>query len=297
MSNKWGCWSQKVKGQCYMRQITILDDEIAKMKRYLGILENKEKCLKQALESSNFAELLKVKGSYLDAYASLPPEMDEVKSTRVVGLQEICSFTPTTCAGTFWYKSHLKERLKVNLNKAIDQYNQLLSLCLQLQYFYAHTTSQAAYAHYFFKLIETEENMILLCSAITQFLKGLPEQNQGKFYLFTSDTTTQVAPESYLEFKYAKGTLYINHMQIAPMHRNLEVVLLSGLEEFATLLSSYLSNKRYLPISTLQGQLGLEKYASRATLLKAYLKNNFTPQGKSYPDGTYLPHQIMLKNI
>lgn len=297
MSKKWECWSQKLKGQCYMDKLAILDDEIEKIKKYLSIIESKEKMLKQALQGNNFAEILKVKGSYLDGYASVPPEMGEIKMSRTVQPQVSCNFKPESCAGNFWYKGNLKEHLKANLSQAIEKYNQLLSLCLQLQYFYAHTKQQSVYDHYFLKLIEVDEKMVLLCGEMTQFLKNLPAQNQGKLYLFTSETATQMAPESYLEFKYERGTLYIQHIHIATMHRSLETVLLSGIEEFAILLSSYLSHKRYLPIATLQGQLGLEKYASRATLLKAYLKNNFTPQGKSYPDGTYLPYQIMLKNI
>lgn len=297
MSGKWGCWSQKIKGQCYLTKLETLEYEIQNIRKYLSILEKKEKRLKQSLQRSNFVDLLKVEGTYLDGYALLPAEIEPIRSTKKDTLQEACTFTPDTCAGSFWFKTRLNESLKVELRQAINQYNQLLSVCLQLQYFYEHTTPQLAYAHYFLKTIEGSERIIVLCSEMTNFLKNLPEQNYGKIYLFTSDTITQVAPESYLEFKYEKGTLYVLQMNMASLHRGLEEVLLNGLEEFSKVLSPYLSGKRYLPISKLQGELGVEKYASRAVLIKAYLKNNFIPHGKDYPDGTYLPYQIMQKNI
>lgn len=297
MNGKWGCWSQKVKGQCYLGQLEILDSEIQKMRNYLSILEKKETRLKQSLQRSNFVDLLKIEGTYLDGYALLPSEMESIKPTNKSSTQEKCTLTPDTCAGAFWYKTRLNENLKEDLRQAINQYNKLLSLCFQLQYFYEHNTPQLTYAHYFLRTLDDSERIMVLCSEMTNFLKNLPEQNHGKLYLFTSDTTIQVAPESYLEFKYEKGILYVVQMNIAPLHRGLEEVLLNGLEEFSKVLSSYLSGKRYLPISRIQGELGLEKYASRAILVKAYLKNNFIPSGKVYPDGTYLPYQIMQKNI
>lgn len=297
MNGKWGCWSQKVKGQCYLTQLETLDNEIQNIRNYLSILEKKEKRLKQSLQRSNFVDLLKIEGTYLDGYTLLPPEIEHMKPAKKSKPQEACVLTPDTCAGSFWFKTRLSENLKVELRQAINQYNRLLSICIQLQYFYEHTTPQLAYAHYFLKTLESPERIIVLCSEMTNFLKNLPEKNHGKIHLFTSDTTTQVAPESYLEFKYEKGTLYIVQMNIASLHRGLEEVFLNGLEEFSRVLSSYLSGKRYLPISKLQGELGVEKYASRAVLVKAYLKNNFIPHGKDYPDGTYLPYQIMQKNI
>lgn len=297
MNGKWGCWSQKVKGQCYFNQIEALDEEIQKIRNYLSILQQKETRLKHSLQRSNFVDLLKIEGTYLDGYALLPTEMEEVKPSKRLVSQEVCTFTPQTCAGSFWYKSRLKDSLKDSLHEAIDHYNQLLSLCLQLQYFYEHTTPQLAYAHYFLKTIEMPERIMVLCSEMTNFLKNLPEQHQGRLYLFTSDTTTQRAPDSYLEFNYERGILYVAHIHIATIHKGLEFVLLSGLEEFAKVLSSYLSGKRYLPITQLQGEIILERHSLRETLVKAYLKNKFIPQGKTYSDGTYLPYQIMLKNI
>lgn len=297
MNKKWGCWSQKIKGQCYMTQIGSLTDEIEKMRSYLQILENKEATLRRALQGSNFEELLKIDGTYLDAYAALPSEMEEVLFSKNNSLQEICPCTPHTCYGNFWYKNNLKEHLREELNEKINIYNKLLSVCLQLQYFYEHQLGGSIYNRYFLKLMEMDERIIVLCGEITQFVKGLPEKNEGKLYLFMNEMSTQIPPESYLAFRYEHGAMYIEHIQVAPLHRNFEAVLLSGIEEFANILSSYLSNKRYLPIATLRGQLGVEKYASRAILLKAYLKNNFTPHGKTYPDGTYLPYQEMLKQI
>lgn len=297
MNKKWGCWSQRIKGQCYMTQIASLTDEIEKMRSYLEILENKQSVLRRALQANNFEELLKIKGTYLDAYAALPSEMEEVLFSKNNQPQEVCTCTPNTCYGKFWYNNNLKEHLREELNEKISDYNKLLSVCMQLQYFYEHHLGQSVYDRYFLKLIEVEQKIVVLCGEVTQFLKGLPEKNEGKLYLFMSEMSTQIAPESYLAFKYERGTMYIEHIQVAPLHRDFEVVLLSGIEEFANLLSSYLSHKRYLPIGTLKGQLGVEKYASRAVLLKAYLKNNFIPQGKTYPDGTYLPYQVMLKQI
>ncbi len=280
-----------------MTQIASLTDEIEKMRNYLQIIEDKEMALRRALQASNFEELLKINGTYLDAYAALPSEMEEVLFSKNNHLQETCTCTPHTCYGNFWYKNNLKEHLREELNEKISVYNKLLSVCLQLQYFYEHQLDGSIYNHYFLKLIEMDERIIVLCGEMTQFLKGLPEKNEGKLYLFMNEMGTQIAPESYLAFKYERGTMYIEQIQVSPLHRDFEAVLLSGIEEFANILSTYLSHKRYLPIGTLRGQLGVEKYASRAMLLKAYLKNNFTPQGKTYPDGTYLPYQEMLKQI
>ncbi len=297
MNSKWGCWSHKIKGQCYMEQIEVLDSEIQRIKDYLEGVEKKQVQLKQALQHSNFAELLKIEGDYLDGYTLLIDERQVINPFKKVISQEVCTCTPDTCEGNFWYKTRLKESLKNNLSEVVEKYNNLLSVCLQLQYFYKHTSPQMTYAHYFLKTIETPERVMVLCSEITNFLKNFSKQNQGRLYLFTSDTPTQVAPESYLEFNCEKGVLYVLHLQLALIHRGLEEVLLSGVETFAKVLSSSLSSKRYLPISKIQGELGLEKYASREKLVKAYLKNKFTAHGKDYPDGTYLPYQIMSKNI
>ena len=295
MNDKWACWYQKVKGICHAKEIAQFTFEIEETESYLKVLENNTRLLSEALQSHYLTDLMKIDAHYVDGYA-LVPDTDKITYNKIYTDTYVCHLSPNTCQGVLWYKTHLKEGLRRKVSELTTTYNQLLSLCKQLQYFKSHEEG-SIYNQCFLKLIDHGTEKLLLYSPLTMFMKGLPEKNTGRIYLFTTATMTQEAPESFVSFTYSKGILTIDDFCIPPLHRGLESVYITGVETFAKVISPLLTAKRFVPITQLYGQLGKNRYVLSAVLRSAYHENAFESHGKYYPDGTYLPHHNFSKYI
>lgn len=296
MNDKWSCWYQKMKGLCHEKEINQFTYEIETAEQYLKTLEEHIGRFQTALQNHYVTDLMKIHAHYVDGYA-LTPETDKPQIKQTQHTTCPCHLDPNTCQGILWYKTHLKEGLRRKVYEMTNTYNQLLCLCKKLQYFRAQNSQSSSYEQCFLQLVERQKEKLLFYSSIGDFIKGLPEKNTGRLYLFTTLTRTQEAPVSFVTFTYAKGSLTINDFCIPAMHQGIEAEYIAAVEAFAKMISPILENKRMLPITQIQGELGVCRYALSATLRAAYRQNCFQSQGIQYPDGTYLPQQNFIKYL